>query len=254
MKQTLFAMCLALACLLTASLLTACEDTDIGLATRAGMEAVKAATLDDAEVARLSQQASHQADQQHTVAPSDHPQTRRLQRLAAQLPSTIDGRRFTFKVYLSPTVNAFAMADGTIRVYSGLMDMLDDKELLFVLGHEMGHVVEGHVTEKLRLAYAGSALRKAIGSQQNEAGAIARSVLGAFAESLLNAQFSQHEEREADDFGLKLLQEQGHSPQAAVSALRKLATLGSSHTFLSSHPAPEARARRLEEQAVASQE
>jgi Zn-dependent protease with chaperone function len=28
---------------------------------------------------------------------------------------------FDFKVYLAPTVNAFALGDGTIRVYSGLM-------------------------------------------------------------------------------------------------------------------------------------
>ena len=32
------------------------------------------------------------------------------------------------------------MADGTIRVYSGLMDLMTDDELLFVIGHEMGHV------------------------------------------------------------------------------------------------------------------
>jgi putative metalloprotease len=36
------------------------------------------------------------------------------------------------------------MADGSIRIYSGLMEMMDEGELLFVLGHEMGHVVEKH--------------------------------------------------------------------------------------------------------------
>ena len=66
------------------------------------------------------------------------------------------------------------MADGTIRVYSGLMDMLDDRELVFVVGHEMGHVVAKHIKKKIMLAYAGSAARKAIASQQNTAGEIAR--------------------------------------------------------------------------------
>ncbi|VTR30443.1 Uncharacterized metalloprotease yggG [Serratia fonticola] len=32
------------------------------------------------------------------------------------------------------------MANGCIRVYSGLMDMMDDNEVEGVLGHEMGHV------------------------------------------------------------------------------------------------------------------
>jgi Zn-dependent protease with chaperone function len=36
------------------------------------------------------------------------------------------------------------MADGSIRIYSGLMEMMDDEKLLFVLGHEMGQVVEKH--------------------------------------------------------------------------------------------------------------
>lgn len=31
--------------------------------------------------------------------------------------------KFNYGVYLSPEVNAFAMANGTIRIYSGLMDI-----------------------------------------------------------------------------------------------------------------------------------
>jgi putative metalloprotease len=120
------------------------------------------------------------------VAPPDNPHVKRLEGLTGG-PNQIDGYEFCFKVYLSPKVNAFAMADGTIRIYSGLMEMMTDGELVFVIGHEIGHVVGNHIKEKLRLAYAGSAVRKAIASQQNEAGDIARSIVGALAESLLNA-------------------------------------------------------------------
>jgi Zn-dependent protease with chaperone function len=101
---------LLLLTLIIGLLLTGCEDADIGMATQAGIEAVKAVTL-------------------------------------------------------------------------------DNEELLFVVGHEMGHVVDDHIKKKIRLAYAGSAVRKAIASQRND------------------------------------------------------------HAFLSSHPAPEARAERLRETA-----
>jgi metalloprotease len=148
-------------------------------------------------------------------------------------------------VYLAQEVNAFAMADGSIRFYSGLMDMMTDAELLFVVGHEMGHVVEEHVLQKMRIAYAGRAVRKGVASLNNEAGALAGSAIGGFAEMLLNAQFSQQEERAADDYGLVFLQKTGAAPEAAISALRKLATLGNTHSFLSSHPAPDQRAERL---------
>jgi putative metalloprotease len=226
-----------------------CEGTDVDMVLQAGADAVRAATLDDEGVHRLAGEIASRSDREHTVAPPDNPHAKRLARLTGG-PSQIDGYEFDFKVYLSPKVNAFAMADGTIRIYSGLMEKMTDGELLFVIGHEIGHVVGDHIKEKLRLAYAGSAVRKAIASQQNEAGDIARSIVGALAESLLNAQFSQQEEREADDFGVMFLRQKGHDIQPAISALTKLAALGGSHSFFSSHPEPSKRAKRLQENAL----
>ncbi len=42
------------------------------------------------------------------------------------------------------------MANGCIRVYSGLMDMMTDNEVEAVIGHEMGHVALGHVKKECR--------------------------------------------------------------------------------------------------------
>ncbi|WP_373500304.1 M48 family metalloprotease [Desulfococcus sp.] len=225
-------------------LITGCEETDVGMAIQAGADALRAATLKDEDVKRLAVEVARQSDLKHSVAPPDHPHARRLHRLIGG-GEEYGGHGFNCKVYLSPEVNAFAMADGTIRIYSGLMDMLDDRELLFVVGHEMGHVTAKHIKKKIMLAYAGSAVRKAVASQQNEVGAIARSAVGAFSETLLNARFSQQEEREADDYGVLYLENRGHDRQPAVSALIKLAAAGNDHSFLSSHPAPEARAKRI---------
>jgi len=84
--------------------------------------------------------------------------------------------------------------------------------------------------------------------KNNVAGEVSRSALGGFSQILINAQFSQQEERQADDYGLFFVQEQGYGPTGALSALRKLASQGQQHTFLSSHPDPTARAQRLEDQ------
>lgn len=225
-----------------------CEGMDVDMALQAGADAARAVTLDDEDVYRLAVEVASRSDREHAVAPPDNPHAKRLERLTGG-QNKIDGYEFDFKVYLSPKVNAFAMADGTIRIYSGLMEMMTDDELVFVIGHEIGHVVENHIKEKLRLAYAGSAVRKAIASQQNEVGDMARSAIGALTESLLNAQFSQQEEREADDFGVMFLRQKGRDIQPAISALTKLAALGGKHSFLSSHPAPAERAKRLQENA-----
>lgn len=225
-------------------LLAGCEDVDIMLAADAGVDAARAATLSEEAVRELSGQSAQYADAKHRVAPATNAYAQRLARLSAGHLEQ-GGYRFNCKVYLVPEVNAFAMADGTIRIYSGLMDMMNDDELFFVLGHEMGHVVEKHVLKKMRISYAASALRKGVASLNSNVGAMAGSALGGFVERLLNARFSQHEEQMADDFGLSFLEKTGADPAAAVSALRKLAALGGSHSFLSSHPAPDRRAGRL---------
>jgi putative metalloprotease len=228
-------------------MLSGCENTDVMTATDAGMDAVKALTLSDQSVQNIAKKSAQLADKQHGVAPADNKYAKRLNGLVAQQfqEGTL---KFNYAVYISPEVNAFAMADGTIRVYSGLMDMLDNGELRFVIGHEMGHVVKNHIRKKIQLAYGASAVRKAVSSQTGAAGDVARSVVGNFAESLMNAQFSQLEEKEADDYGLVFLKREKYSSPDAVSALRKIAKLSKGHSFLSSHPDPEKRATRLQEQ------
>ncbi len=238
LKRTFIIPWLLLLCL------AGCDNVDLLLVTDAGVDAVKAVTLSDEAVQEMAQKSSAYADGRQSVALPENIHAKRLKRLVGDHYRE-GGLDFNYQVYLDKEVNAFAMADGTIRIYSGLMDMLDDGELRFVIGHEMGHVALRHIHKQLRLAYASSAARKAIASVDSAAGDIARSQLGGLVQQLTGAQFSQLEEKEADDYGLKFLKEKGYDPEAAVSALNKLAALGNDHTFLSSHPAPGARAKRL---------
>jgi putative metalloprotease len=226
---------------------TGCDNTDMLTAIDGGKDAVKAITLSDKDVLAISSSSADILDRKNRLAPPDNKYSIRLNRIINQKLQDGDVV-FNYGVYMSPEVNAFAMADGSIRIYGGLMDMLTDGELRFVIGHEMGHVMKRHIREKIRLAYAASAVRKGVASQNNAAGEIARSVFGGFAESLINAQFSQLEEKEADDYGLLFLKKKDFEPRDAVSALKKLAGLGKGHSFLSSHPDPDKRAERLQAQ------
>ncbi len=234
----------ALLLLLLVPLLIACENTNLSLLTEATSDAVTAVTLDDAAVRRITRLAIAEVDRKHQIAPTGNRYEARLRQLASPFVQR-DGRSFDFKVYLTSEINAFAMADGSIRVFSGLMDLMNDQELLFVIGHEMGHVVHDHTRKKVVMAYATSAVKKGLASQDNQVGLIASSMIGAFAEQLVNAQFSQHEERQADRYGVAFLKAAGYDLGPAVSALKKLADLARQHTFLSSHPNPDIRAKKL---------
>mgnify|MGYP001262235294 CR=1 FL=1 len=155
-----------------------------------------------------------------------------------------------FKVYQDKEVNAFAMADGTVRVYSGLLDKMTDDEVRYVIGHEIGHVKMGHSKARIQAALRTSALRNAVASSTSKAGTIASSQLGDLFEKVVRAQHSQSNEREADDYAMGFMKAKRYAGKACVTALEKLAAMsgGDSSNFLSTHPSPKERAERMKTQ------
>ena len=131
-----------------------------------GMMAVKAATLSDAEVRQVADQACAESDQQNRIAPANSKYGQRLDKIAKALGDQIDGVPVNYKVYLTEEVNAWAMGNGCIRVYSGLMELMSDNEIEGVLGHEMGHVALGHTRKAAQTAYAAAAVRGAAGASK----------------------------------------------------------------------------------------
>ncbi len=249
----------ALACAIAVATSTLPPSThaglDIGKAHGAAVDAGKAATLSDADVRAMSMQFRDASDRRNKVAPVSSKYAQRLALVTRGLESE-DGLRLNFKAYLAPTVNAFALGDGTVRVYSGLMDLMTDDELHFVLGHEIGHVKLGHGKKAIQTAYAASAARQGIaansGGRAGTAAKIADSDLGEMLEKVVNAQHSQGQESDADAYGVGFLKRHRFDVKAAPSALRKLARGGAESTsILSSHPAPGERAKAVEKMAGA---
>ncbi|MDA3787068.1 MAG: hypothetical protein PF503_01005 [Desulfobacula sp.] len=106
-----------LICLCCLFIFWGCENTNLNLATEAGIDVIKAATLSDREVNLLAATASKQSDSKNQIAGSRNPYAMRLKRLVGDRYNS-DGYVFDFKVYLSSQINAFAMADGTISLFS----------------------------------------------------------------------------------------------------------------------------------------
>ena len=225
-------------------LLAGCKLDPSG-ALDAGGDLFKAATLSPAEVKELGKATADALDAENRVAGSGSKYAKRLNKLVAGMHNEA-GLQLNYKVYLTSDVNAIAIPDGSIRIYSGLMDMMDDDELFFVIGHEIGHVADGDRTDKLRMAYAASGVRKAADSAGGIASALSRSELGDLGEKLINAQFSQSQETDADAYGLKLMKKYGKKQMGAVTALRKLATPGRAPSMFDSHPDPDKRADAIE--------
>ncbi|GAA5785298.1 M48 family metallopeptidase [Chitiniphilus shinanonensis] len=239
---------LVLALCATLWLAPAAHALDLGGMLKAGSQALQAATLSDADVKSLADQACEQSDAESKIAPAKDKYSKRMDKIAKALGTEIDGRKVNYKVYLTSDVNAWAMANGCIRVYSGLMDLMDDDEVIGVIGHEMGHVALGHTKKAMQTAYAVSAARTAAGSTNNgTVTTLAGSELGEFTEALINAQFSQSQEKDADNFSFDLLTKKKLKREGLVTAFQKLEKLsGGQHSMLSSHPASADRAKNIE--------
>ena len=241
--------------LLTASLLvtTGCVSSGGGFnmegLMNAGTSLATAATLTDSDIQVLGDRTIQQSDAENRVAAANSRYGQRLANLTRNW-QTVNGMRFDYRVYLQDEVNAFAVPNGSIRVYSGLLDAYSDDEVRYVLAHEIGHVMMGHSKRALQVAYTANAARAAAASAGNATiAALSSSAIGELGESLVNAQFSQRQENEADDFAIGFMRDQGLNARAAVTALRKMErAFGNNSNMFSSHPAPGARADRIEQQ------
>ncbi len=72
------------------------------------------------------------------------------QRIAQAVGNELPDAKWEFVVFESKEVNAFALPGGKVGVYSGLLQLAEsDAELAIVMGHEIGHVIARHGSERM---------------------------------------------------------------------------------------------------------
>lgn len=222
-------------------------------------KALQAASITDAQVQSYMRQYIAQLDAKSKISPATSTYSKRLANLTKGL-TDVDGVPLNFKVYVTNQVNAFACADGSVRVYSGMMDLLTDDEVLGVIGHEIGHVALKHSKKEVQNAYLTSAILDGLAATSSTIAVITDSQLGALGEAALNAKYSKKQENEADDYGYEFLKAHGKNPTAMIKSFQKMLALKSSssssnssavNTLLSSHPDLETRIARITKKAMA---
>lgn len=221
-------------------------------ALQAGTTLLQGMTLSDAQVASLCSQYVAQSDAENQVAPSNNAYAKRLANLTKNI-TQVGNFPANFKVYLTKDVNAFACGDGSVRVYSGLMDLMNDAELMAVVGHEIGHVVNSDSRKAMQDSYRRAAATTALGAISPTAGALAEGALGQIANAYASAQYSQKQEYAADDYGYNFTTKLGYPKESMANSLKKLLSLEGSNgistsavqSLFSDHPTTQKRLERL---------
>lgn len=168
-----------------------------------------------------------------------------VDRLAAALPP--QPFPFTVNVLLHNSMNAFAVPGGYVFVHTGLLTELEhESELAGVLAHELAHVTQRHVANRIERAQTTSLLSMVgalagafLGGGGNSKGAVMVGSMAAGQAAMLN--YSRMDENEADEMGLQYLIAAGYNPRGLQGSFEKIRKKQwdsgiTIPTYLSTHP------------------
>lgn len=196
------------------------------------------------------------------VTVAQAPLHQRVRRIGSAVAARAGRSDVTFELDPGVGLNAAAAPGGRVLVGPQLVMLAaSDDELAFVLGHELGHIVRGHLQAKatqsaiVQTVAIIAALAAASDCQRNPnciPPAAAAALGGLATRGAIEATgYNRDMEREADYQGLHYAAAAGYRPEAAGDFLRQILAVhrgaGRAFTipFLTSHPADAERVGRI---------
>jgi len=138
-------------------------------------------------------------------------------------PGKVD---FSFLVIKDKSFNACAYPDGTIHIYTGLLEKIEnDAQLAAIIGHEIAHVVYKHSRKNYQKQKAPLILSElsTLGMIAGIKGADIAVVATALGGPILLSSYSRDMEEQADRIGLTYLYDAGYDPREAPKIWQMLA-------------------------------
>jgi predicted Zn-dependent protease len=170
--------------------------------------------------------------------------TKYLEQFAAEL-NLKNKTKLRFTVIKSKEVNAFALPNGQIVVFSAILKNMETSDaLVALLGHEASHINHRHSIKMLCRNLAGYMIVSLLFSDVN--GVMA--VLAENAQQLHSLSYSRKFEQEADEQGLKILTDNNVNPQGMVKLFEQLEKESeiSIPKIISSHPLTKERKENMQ--------
>ena len=136
--------------------------------------------------------------------------------------------------------NAFALPSGHIVLTDEIVQLVDSEDaVMAILAHELGHLHERHLTRRL---IQGSM----IGAVATVLFGDVSSVIANIPTVMVDLKYSRDAEREADDYAITMLKQNGISVSALIRTFEVLEKETGDHSpYLSSHPPASERIERI---------
>jgi len=174
----------------------------------------------------------------------DVEKTKLLGQFAAEL-NLGNTKPLHFAVVKSDEVNAFALPNGQIVVFTAILhDIKSSDELAALLGHEVSHINNRHSTKMLCRNFAGYMVVSLLLSDVNGI----MTVLADNAQQLHSLSYSRKFEQEADEQGLKILMDNNVNPNGMVQLFEQLEKENkiSISKIISTHPLTKERKENMQ--------
>ena len=230
MKRVVFTVVVIFLCNVLAN--AQLKRINLDKAVDAASKTVKSLTITDAEVIAYTTEYMRWMDAHNPVCKTTDTDegkkyyAERLANIVSVVPADlVKSLKLNVLSYYVEDVNAFACANGDIRVFAALMELMTDDEILAVIGHEIGHVANTDSKDAFATALRVSALKDVAGAVGGTVSQLSDSQLGDLAEALANSQYSQKQENAADAYGYDFLKKCGKDPANMASALGVLLKL-----------------------------
>lgn len=145
-------------------------------------------------------------------------------------PIRQSGKRTQTFIMLDPSINAMALPGGYIGINTGLiLATKNESQLAAVIAHETAHVMQNHISRRIAASkaqklpmLAGLVAALGLGLGGSGSGATGAIMAGMAGNAEAALAFTQGEEQEADDVGLRSMYAAGYNPDGMVQFLQIL--------------------------------
>lgn len=177
---------------------------------------VDAPELGEAETVEIAKRFIEQLDSSWRAASGVNLYGRRLARVSKQF-GVLGAHAFNYKVYLTPRMNAFSLPDGSVRVSGGMLDLLTDDELVFVLAEQIAYINTGVSKRRLEAAYYLSDIDNpdVLSAQQKVA----------LETNFMKLSVSREEQKLAQEYAKRVLESNRIAPRVYDQVRKKLTAL-----------------------------
>ena len=155
------------------------------------------------------------------------------------------------------TVNAWCMPGGKIVFYTGILPIAQNETgVAAIMGHEIAHALANHGQQRMSAAYLQAGIQVAGNialSKDQQALNIFNQSYGVVSNVAGMLPFSRAHESQSDEIGQLLMAMAGYNPDEAANLWKRMKANSGGQAppeFLSTHPSPDTRIAKLQENAA----